>query len=604
MSHDSDVKIGLPTIWAIGVGSVLGGDFFGWQFVTYGGMLSAIISVLIAALFYWLYAGAITELAARYRTTGGAFDFVRRALGEKPATIMAILELLKLILANAALALAISSYLVQAGMPKFLQILCWLTTYGSFTFLDSIGVRHSATAQIIATSLCLLILFFYCISALTKFDINNITSPKDLSRDGLFGFFKGFPFALQFFDGFEETPLLMEYAENPGVVIPKSVRYSYISVTVVAFAILFCGCGITPLDELLQSEAPLMDGIDLVFGRGPLSDVIAICIVLGLLVNFFAFVLFCSQQVQAIAQAGHLPASLAYRHPEHGAPILASIASSCVGVLLCMGFSALFDESQAQNTLVTAALMPAVLGYFLLLECIVAIRNIEAKQQVPDLTGGGVDYHQPNAHNNSLDINTGGATGREEITSKEAYVLGMEPEIGLRFPYGVAVIRLAQGICIMFMIGLFCLATVAVDFMWGIIIIVIMSVLLFVLMNFFATKNAHENRLHTLLDDAYNNQMTSDDMVSNRSEYMGGNHDDDIVVVAMHNPVFSSATATSSSMGPYRGNVSGGSVGTAAGRSREGQHSATILSTLGGVGKRPTKIELKRRDEDDDDITL
>jgi ethanolamine permease len=100
MSHDSDVKIGLPTIWAIGVGSVLGGDFFGWQFVTYGGMSSAVISVIIAALFYWLYAGAITELAARYRTTGGAFDFVRRALGEKLATVMAILELLKLILAN------------------------------------------------------------------------------------------------------------------------------------------------------------------------------------------------------------------------------------------------------------------------------------------------------------------------------------------------------------------------------------------------------------------------------------------------------------------------------------------------------------------------
>lgn len=31
MSHDDidNVKIGLPIIWAIGVGSVLGGDFFG-----------------------------------------------------------------------------------------------------------------------------------------------------------------------------------------------------------------------------------------------------------------------------------------------------------------------------------------------------------------------------------------------------------------------------------------------------------------------------------------------------------------------------------------------------------------------------------------------
>jgi hypothetical protein len=30
-------RIGLPALWAIGVGSVLGGDFFGWQFVLEGG---------------------------------------------------------------------------------------------------------------------------------------------------------------------------------------------------------------------------------------------------------------------------------------------------------------------------------------------------------------------------------------------------------------------------------------------------------------------------------------------------------------------------------------------------------------------------------------
>ena len=63
------------------------------------------------------------------------------------------------------------------------------------------------------------------------------------------------------------------------------------------------------------------------------SDSIANMIVLGLLVNFFAFVLFASQQVQAIAEAGQLPEFLAYRHPIHGAPITASICASIVGKL-------------------------------------------------------------------------------------------------------------------------------------------------------------------------------------------------------------------------------------------------------------------------------
>jgi hypothetical protein len=46
MAHnEEDVKIGLPTIWAIGVGSALGGDFFGWEFILYGGFFSALMAV-------------------------------------------------------------------------------------------------------------------------------------------------------------------------------------------------------------------------------------------------------------------------------------------------------------------------------------------------------------------------------------------------------------------------------------------------------------------------------------------------------------------------------------------------------------------------------
>ena len=72
----SHSKIGWVTVWAIGVGATLGGDFFGWQFVLYGGFGSALVAVVLASSFYWLYAGMITEMAIRYETSGGAFSFV------------------------------------------------------------------------------------------------------------------------------------------------------------------------------------------------------------------------------------------------------------------------------------------------------------------------------------------------------------------------------------------------------------------------------------------------------------------------------------------------------------------------------------------------
>jgi len=43
-SHDIG-KIGLATIWAIGVGSALGGDFFGWQVCYITSFLSLFITL-------------------------------------------------------------------------------------------------------------------------------------------------------------------------------------------------------------------------------------------------------------------------------------------------------------------------------------------------------------------------------------------------------------------------------------------------------------------------------------------------------------------------------------------------------------------------------
>ncbi len=109
MRESIQVKIGLWTLWSIGVGSVIGGDFFGWQFMLKGGFFSAFIGVTLSALFFWVYAKAITELAARYKTSGGAFDFTKNVLGDRTASVMAVLLILKLILANASFNLSITS---------------------------------------------------------------------------------------------------------------------------------------------------------------------------------------------------------------------------------------------------------------------------------------------------------------------------------------------------------------------------------------------------------------------------------------------------------------------------------------------------------------
>jgi ethanolamine permease len=450
MAHGEteDVKIGLACIWAIGVGSALGGDFFGWQFTLYGGFGSAVLAVLFCGAFYWLYAGVITELAARYKTTGGSFDFVNHALGENAASVMAVLGLLKLILANSALALAISSYLVSGGMPSHFQPVCWVCTYGFFTYLDSIGVRQSANVQVMATIFCVLVLIIYSVSAFTKFDVTNLRT-GGLFIKGSSGFFQGLPFALQFFDGFEEVPLLMGYAHDAERTIPQAILYCYVTIALIAGLVLLSGSGASPSAELLASEAPLMDGIDLVYGPGNvISDVMAYAIVIGMFVNFFAFVLFISQQVQAIADAGQLPSFLAYRHPLHGAPITASVCGSALGLFFTFAFAVVFGIVPAQDTLVTAALMPAVLQYMLLLQCIVKVRSVEHLQL------------------------------SQQLSARDEQRLGSDPR-SLRFAYGVSGARAGQMMCAVFVLSLLFLATLSIDFFWGIIVLILCGICMY-----------------------------------------------------------------------------------------------------------------------------
>ena len=114
-----------------------------------------------------------------------------------------------------------------------------------------------------------------------------------------------------------------------------------------------------------------------------------------------------------------------------------------------MGFSAVFGVDAAQYTLVTAALLPAVLGYALLLQCIVKIRVVEDR------------------------CNKGAM-----LIPRDLLRLGRNPA-GLRYQYEGFGARVGQAMCLIFVGALICLATVSVDFMNGLFVIGLLGALLY-----------------------------------------------------------------------------------------------------------------------------
>jgi hypothetical protein len=143
----------------------------------------------------------------------------------------------------------------------------------------------------------------------------------------------------------------------------------------------------------------------------------------------------------------------------HGSPVTASLASSCVGLSITTLFVILFGEAEAQDILVTSSLLPAVLGYALLMECIVNIRRMETlKESTPTLTAR----------------------------------LGEEPG-PLRFQYGIIGARLVQLMCALLFGSLLYLASNSLHFIYGFILLFLLGFLILSLLLMSSAKKTPLN---------------------------------------------------------------------------------------------------------------
>src|SRR3954471_17402654 len=80
------------SIWALGVGAVISGDFYGWNAglttggigglaVATGGIGGLLIATAIIAVMYYGLIYSIAEMAPTLPHTGGAYSFARSSMG-------------------------------------------------------------------------------------------------------------------------------------------------------------------------------------------------------------------------------------------------------------------------------------------------------------------------------------------------------------------------------------------------------------------------------------------------------------------------------------------------------------------------------------------
>ncbi len=365
---------GVWSLWALGVGAVISGDFFGWNFgLAAGGFGGLLIATVIITVMYAGLCFSIAEMTAALPHTGGAYSFARSAMGPWGAYITGLAENMEYILTPAVIVVGIGGYLGAIfGTPPAAEPLWWLASYALFVGLNIKGVEVTVRFTVLITFLALGVLLVFWVSALPHFDLDwalNIEPKVGATRwlpYGPIGVLGALPFAIWFFLAIEQLPLAAEEAEAPSRDLPRGLLLGLFTLVVAAFLTLFLNAGIAPGSSALGSSAePLFEGFKTTFGAGLGAKLLALVAVTGLVASFHSIIFAYGRQIFSLSRAGYFPRWLSRTHRTRQTPHAALLVGAALGYAVAYGIHALGPEHPVGAVLLNMAVFGAVIAYAL-----------------------------------------------------------------------------------------------------------------------------------------------------------------------------------------------------------------------------------------------
>uniref|UniRef100_M4BII1 Amino acid permease/ SLC12A domain-containing protein n=1 Tax=Hyaloperonospora arabidopsidis (strain Emoy2) TaxID=559515 RepID=M4BII1_HYAAE len=143
-----------PHLWALGVGAVISGNFFGWQTGLVAGFNGLLINLSLVTVLYVLLAFSIAELSTTVPSGGGPYVFALHAIGPRAAFFAGQAESLKVVITCAVIVTGISSYMNQLlNLSSDYGPIWWTLFYVLFVSLNIIGVEMTFRVQAFTTLL-------------------------------------------------------------------------------------------------------------------------------------------------------------------------------------------------------------------------------------------------------------------------------------------------------------------------------------------------------------------------------------------------------------------------------------------------------------------
>ncbi len=361
-------------LWAIGVGLVISGEYFGWNLGwAVAGTIGLLIATVVVTIMYVTFVFSYTELTAAIPHAGGAFAYAYRAMGPFGGFIAGYATLIDFLLATPAIAISLGSYLhfLYPVIPVMQSALLFNT---AFILLNIWGVKESAVFSVFITILAVAELLLYMGIVSPHFKMANyLASPMPF---GWAGVFAALPFAVWFYLAIEGVAMVVEEVKEPKKNIPKGYISAIVTLVFLAFGVMVLTGGITDWHKLSGLDYPLPASIGIVLGdKNALTKLFAGIGLFGLIASLHGIILASSRQVFAMARSGYLPRGLGTVSHRFKTPHWAIMASGAVS------FVAIYCGTTDQ--IIVLSVLGAVTMYMMSMVSLFILRKKEPDLERP-----------------------------------------------------------------------------------------------------------------------------------------------------------------------------------------------------------------------------
>ena len=382
------------SLWALGVGAVISGQFSGWNLgIASGGWGGLFIAAVIVSIMYLGLCFSLAEMSPALPHTGGAYSFARTAMGPWGGFVTGLAESIEYIITPAVIVFFIGSYLTAIfETPAAYQPVWWVTAYLVFVLLNFWGVELSFKVSVAVTLLALGVLIVFFASAIPHADFSRWALNVDRGPDGRMielpngggpllpfgwgGAFAAMPFAVWLYLAIEELPLAAEESHDPARDMPKGLISGMLTLLVSAVLVMLLNASIGGSGEgqlrgafsLATSSEPILDGFRTLYGTGT-AKLLALFAVVGLIASFHTIIFAYGRQIYSLSRAGYYPRFMSLTDGVRKTPYVGLLTGTIIGlvVLLAVWFLRGPEEGSAiiGGTLLNMAVFGAMISYVL-----------------------------------------------------------------------------------------------------------------------------------------------------------------------------------------------------------------------------------------------